>query len=124
MTEPSRRSIGALRAAFENRCPRCGVGRLLDGYLTPAPRCAECGVDLERHEAGDGAVFIVLTALCFVGVGATAALELTVRPPIWLTLSLVSALVIALTLALLPLVKRFLIAQALNLASRGEQERR
>lgn len=36
------------------RCPRCGEGRLLAGYLKPATSCAACAEDLSELRADDG----------------------------------------------------------------------
>ena len=33
------------------RCPRCGQGRLFDGWFAMRPECDECGLDL-RQEPG------------------------------------------------------------------------
>ena len=46
---------------WRGRCPRCGEGRLFDGFLTVAPRCANCGLDFSFADSGDGpAVFIMM----------------------------------------------------------------
>ncbi len=69
------------------RCPRCGRGPLFSGFLKVARGCPACGQDFSRAgESGDGpAVFIILIVgfLCCFGALFT---DLSVHPPIWMTL--------------------------------------
>ena len=56
MTQPS-----PLTAALTCRCPRCGEGKLFQGFLTLRPHCDKCGLDYGTFDSGDGpAVFIIL----------------------------------------------------------------
>jgi uncharacterized protein (DUF983 family) len=42
------------------RCPRCGEGRLFQGFLTLRPKCERCGLDYSFADAADGpAVFVI-----------------------------------------------------------------
>jgi uncharacterized protein (DUF983 family) len=43
-----------LAAAIRSRCPRCGHGRLFDGFLKLAPRCNVCGLDYSFADPADG----------------------------------------------------------------------
>ena len=46
---------------LRGRCPRCGEGKLFQGFLTLRPRCERCGLDFNFADAGDGpAVFVIL----------------------------------------------------------------
>ena len=46
------------RTGLSASCPRCGEGKLFAGLLTPARRCANCGLDYDFIDSGDGpAVF-------------------------------------------------------------------
>ena len=45
------------------RCPRCGKGKLFDGFLTLKPKCDACGLDFSFADAGDGpAIFVIMIA--------------------------------------------------------------
>lgn len=101
-----------VQAALSNRCPRCGQGAILSGYLEPNHFCGHCGLDFTKHAAGDGAPFIVLTVLCFFAVGLVAWLELSYEPPGWVHAVVVLPLVFMVGGPLLPIVKRFVIAQS------------
>jgi uncharacterized protein (DUF983 family) len=62
---------------FRCRCPRCGEGRLLAGFLTVRPRCDSCGLDLGFAESADGpAIFIIFIVgfLIMTLAGVTEAL--------------------------------------------------
>jgi uncharacterized protein (DUF983 family) len=42
------------------KCPRCGEGRIFDGFLTLKKQCGVCGLDLAFAEAADGPAFFVI----------------------------------------------------------------
>ena len=51
----------AFVAGLACRCPRCGAGRLYDGFLALRERCEICGLDFAAADTGDGpAVFLIL----------------------------------------------------------------
>ncbi|MBM3517187.1 MAG: DUF983 domain-containing protein [Alphaproteobacteria bacterium] len=88
MTGEAYGPISPFRAGLACRCPRCGRGKLFDGFLAVAPACTECGLDLGKQDSGDGpAVFIVLI-LGFIIVAAALILEMALAPPLWLHLVL------------------------------------
>lgn len=49
-----------LRGAW-NRCPACGQGRILRGYLTVVPECDRCGAPLGSYPSADGPAFFTIT---------------------------------------------------------------
>ena len=109
---------------LRGRCPRCGQGRLFDGFLKVTPRCQACGLDLAFADAADGpAVFVIL----FVGFAVAAAaliVEIGFMPPIWVHILLWGPLVIILSLGLLRPLKGVMIAvQYVNRAKEGELDR-
>jgi uncharacterized protein (DUF983 family) len=58
-----------IRTGLACRCPRCGKGKLFQGFLELRPRCDVCGLDYAFADAGDGpAVFVILIA-GFIVVG-------------------------------------------------------
>jgi len=93
------------------RCPRCGQGKLYDGLLTVAPRCASCGLDLAKLDTGDSAIGLVVLLLGAVAVGLAILLESLVAPPFWVHIVLWGPLVIVGAILLLRIVKAWLIAQ-------------
>ena len=91
MNEADYPPLSAFRTGIACRCPRCGQGRLYDGFLKVAEACERCGLVLKGEDAGDGpAVFIVLI-LGFVIIGLALWTEMTFRPPIWLHMAYLRA---------------------------------
>jgi uncharacterized protein (DUF983 family) len=72
-----------LQVALGCRCPRCGRGKLYDGLLAVAPRCANCGLDLQAQDAGDGPAVIVVFILGAVVVALAIVVEILFAPPLW-----------------------------------------
>lgn len=83
MTSPERPAISTLAAALLCRCPRCGRGKLYDGIVSVAPRCAVCGLDLRAHDAGDGPIVFVVFLLGAIVVALAVLVEFTFAPPLW-----------------------------------------
>jgi uncharacterized protein (DUF983 family) len=108
---------------LRGRCPRCGQGRLFSGFVTVAPRCGVCDLDLGFADAGDGpAVFVSLVA-GFVVLGAALAVEIAFEPPLWIYPIVFAPLALVVCVALLRPFKGFLIAaQYVNRAEQGRLE--
>ena len=67
-------------AGFRSRCPRCGEGKLFAGYLTVAPRCGHCGLDLAEIDTGDGPAFFVVLVVGAIVAPLALALETLKQP--------------------------------------------
>jgi uncharacterized protein (DUF983 family) len=106
------------------RCPRCGEGKLFDGYLKLRPRCVACGQDFAFADSADGpAVFIMLIA-GFAVLGAALYVEITYEPTILLHMLIWLPLAVILCLGLLRPMKGLAIAlQFVNKAQEGRRER-
>ncbi len=95
---------------LRGRCPRCGKGRLFQGFLQLRPRCENCGLDFDFADAGDGpAVFVILIGGAIV-VGAALITEVVYQPPYWLHAMLWLPLILLVTLAPLRPIKGLMIA--------------
>lgn len=106
------------------RCPRCGEGKLFDGFLTLAPRCRNCGLDFKFADSGDGpAVFVTLLA-GFVVLGVALWAELKYEPPIWLHLVVFLPMTLVVCLGMLRPLKGVMVAlQYRNKAEEGRLEK-
>ena len=106
------------------RCPRCGKGRLLQGFLDLRPRCEACGLDYGFADSGDGpAVFVILIA-GFLVVGSALIVEVLYQPPLWLHAVLWLPLILATTLLPLRPLKGLMIAlQYHHKAAEGRLDR-
>ncbi len=103
------------------RCPRCGEGRLFDGFLKLAPECKACGLDFSFADSADGPAFFIVTAVGFIVAGAALLVEISYSPPIWVHVVLWGPLVLVLCLGLLRPLKGVMVA--LQYANRAEQGR-
>jgi uncharacterized protein (DUF983 family) len=81
---------------MKGRCPRCGQGKLFNGFLTLAPRCDVCGLDYSFADPADGPAFFVMIFACIPSVFFAVWAELTYEPTIWFHL-FVTAPIVALT---------------------------
>lgn len=106
-----------------SRCPRCASGKLYRGFITVAPRCDSCGLDLKFADSGDGpAIFIILLAGFFI-IGLLLYVEVKYEPPIWLHLLIFLPLTLVVCLGMLRPLKGVLIAlQYRNKAEPGRLE--
>ncbi|HEX8827912.1 MAG TPA: DUF983 domain-containing protein, partial [Xanthobacteraceae bacterium] len=98
MTEPTITTLsGAIGAGLSCSCPRCGKGRLFEGFLTLRPRCEHCGLDYAFADSGDGpAVFVMFIAGAIV-VGAALITEILFHPPYWVHAALWLPLILVVT---------------------------
>jgi uncharacterized protein (DUF983 family) len=92
-----------------NACPRCGNGRLFDGFLSLKPACTACGLSYDFENAGDGpAVFVILGAGAFMA-GLVLWTEVQYQPPLWLHALVFLPLTLIVCLAMLRPLKAMLI---------------
>lgn len=101
---------GSIRAGLTCACPRCGRGKLFQGFLTLRPRCEVCGLDYGFGNSGDGpAVFIMFLSGAIV-VAAALVTEAEYHPPYWVHAALWLPLILILTLGPLRPMKGLMIA--------------
>ena len=60
MTE---RKPSPIAAGLACRCPRCGTGKLFQGFLDLRLRCEACGLDYSFADSGDGPALSLLVTL-------------------------------------------------------------
>jgi uncharacterized protein (DUF983 family) len=102
-------AVGVVQSALLGRCPRCGQGKLFNGYLSIAPSCAACGLDFAHFDAGDGpAVFVILIVGAIV-CGLALYVEFTYQPPYWVHAALWLPTIVILSFTLLRLMKSLLL---------------
>ena len=100
----------ALSTGLGCRCPRCGRGRLFDGYLTLRPACEACGLDFAFADSGDGPAFFVMSAVGVVVVFCAMIVEFSYEPPLWLHALLWVPMTLGLSLLMVRPAKGLLIA--------------
>ena len=110
MTEDYYPSVSPIKAGLTCRCPRCGEGRLFDGFLTVAGACEICELDLSAQDSGDGPAVFVILILGFVIVGLALWTEVAFTPPLWVHMALWPPAILLGALAMLRPLKATLIA--------------
>ena len=100
------RKLGqALARGFLGRCPACGKGHVLQGYLSPRLQCEICSENLARYQSADFAPYLVTFA-----VGLTFTPLILVSTMIWdvpeaLAIGVGLSAALACALTLLPRMK-------------------
>ncbi|MGL4295880.1 MAG: DUF983 domain-containing protein [Aestuariivirga sp.] len=114
--------ISPLKTGLSGSCPRCGRGKLFDGYLSVAPRCNSCGLSYAFADGGDGAAWFVMLFVCIVGVGSILGVEVAYSPPFWVHALIAVPLLIILPMLLLRPVKGVLLCQQWKTGAREGQQ--
>jgi uncharacterized protein (DUF983 family) len=58
--EEERELWPAVFKGFRRKCPRCGSGPLLKGYLKVRDNCTVCREELHHHRADDGPAYLTI----------------------------------------------------------------
>ncbi|PIV72641.1 MAG: hypothetical protein COW55_16060 [Rhodobacteraceae bacterium CG17_big_fil_post_rev_8_21_14_2_50_65_11] len=74
----------AVRTGWRRRCPNCGKGHLLKGYLTVNPTCEYCGLDLSKARADDGPAYVTILVMGHISVVAMLEVFVLFRPEPWI----------------------------------------
>jgi uncharacterized protein (DUF983 family) len=112
--------VDPVSAGLKARCPRCGTGRLFNGYIATAKGCSNCGLDYAFIDSGDGPVPFVILLVGFIVAGLALWTDVSYAPPLWLHFIIWIPLAVILSLVSLRWVKGILIAlQYRNKAGSG-----
>ena len=111
MTDNYYPTLSPLTTGLAAKCPRCGRGKLFDGYLTVAKSCRKCGLSFAFADSGDGAAWFVMLFVSVVGVGSILGVEIAYSPPLWVHLLLAVPILVVMPLILLRPVKGVLLCQ-------------
>ena len=105
------RQLGpAMRRGWARRCPSCGSGPLLRGYLTVRESCPVCGEALHHQRADDGPAYLTILIVGHLMAPLILYVFTTFRPDPLVLASVFSVGTVALSLYLLPRLKGALVA--------------
>ena len=107
---PERDLRAALRRGWSQRCPACGEGALLDGYLTVRDACPVCGTELFHHRADDGPAWATILITGHLLAPAMLMVYVAWRPEAWKMALGFCIVFVALSLYLLPRLKGMFVA--------------
>ncbi len=103
--DEDRRPLQAAMRGLRGRCPACGEGRVLTGYLTANPACGTCGEGFAHLRADDMPPWLTILIVGHVVVPLLLLVEQTWQPAIWLQMAAWPAVTLALLLLVLPRCK-------------------
>ncbi len=95
---------------WRRRCPKCGTGPLMSGYLTVRERCAVCREDLHHHRADDGPAYLTILIVGHLMAPLLLVVFTTWRPDPLVLFTIFAVGCVALSLYLLPRLKGVIVA--------------
>ncbi|MFT3972633.1 MAG: DUF983 domain-containing protein [Amaricoccus sp.] len=103
--EPERDTRRAILRGWSRRCPACGEGALMDGFLTVRRACPACGTELYHHRADDGPAWATILITGHIMAPLMLFVFVELRPQAWVMALGFSVVFVALSLYLLPRLK-------------------
>ena len=105
------RPVGrSLRRGWRCRCPNCGSGPILRGYLKVRDTCPVCSEELFHHRADDGPAYLTILIVGHLMAPLILMVFTHYRPDPWVLASVFSVGTVALSLFLLPRLKGAVVA--------------
>jgi uncharacterized protein (DUF983 family) len=98
----------AARRAVANRCPHCGKGKLMRGYLKQVDNCAVCGESFGQIRADDAAPWLTIILVGHVFLPFAFMVNLDWMPT-WVAMLSLATVFVAISLAILPRAKMLFI---------------
>lgn len=92
----------AVTRGVRGRCPACGRGRVLDGYLTATQACSFCGEGYAHLRADDMPPWLTIMVVGHVVVPLLLLVEKLWHPSMMLQMAVWPVVTLALMLVLLP----------------------
>ncbi|PRX35089.1 Uncharacterized conserved protein, DUF983 family [Meinhardsimonia xiamenensis] len=100
----------AIRRGLRRRCPSCGAGPMLQGYLKVRESCPVCGEDLSHQRADDGPAYLTILIVGHVMAPLLMWVFTAFRPEPLVLASVFLVGTVALSLYLLPRLKGMIVA--------------
>jgi uncharacterized protein (DUF983 family) len=120
MNDRSYPAQSPIRTGIACRCPRCGQGKLYSGFLRVAETCTVCHLNLAEADSGDGPAVFLIFILGAIAVPLAFYLQFSLALPEWLTMSILTLVVLGGALLLLRPAKGVMVAlQYRNRAGEG-----
>lgn len=107
---PERALRPALLRGWRRRCPNCGSGPLLRGYLKVRETCPVCDEALHHQRADDGPAYLTILIVGHLMAPLILIVFTQYRPEPLVLASLFSVGCVALSLYLLPRLKGLMVA--------------
>ncbi len=111
----------ALRRGLIGRCPNCGQSRLFASYLKQVEACAACGEAYRHIRSDDAAPWLTILVVGHLLAPVILAMEMGTSWPNWVSMTVWPAAALAMTLALLPRAKGFLLSVIWAMRAQGSE---
>lgn len=95
----------AMKRGWRRRCPNCGSGALLAGYLKVADHCPVCGQDFRHQRADDGPAYLTILIVGHLMAPFIHLLYVRFQLEPLVMASILTVICVALCLYLLPRIK-------------------
>ncbi|MGJ8544816.1 MAG: DUF983 domain-containing protein [Sulfitobacter sp.] len=95
----------AMRNGWRGKCPRCGSGNLLHGYLKVNDHCTVCEQEFHHHRADDGPAYLTILVVGHLLAPLLHIVFVTWRPSPLTLFTIFTVGCVALSLYLLPRLK-------------------
>lgn len=99
----------AMLRGWRRRCPNCGSGPVLRGYLKVREACPTCATEFHHHRADDGPPYLTILIVGHIMAPFMHVYWTQFRPEPLMMASVLSVGCVALSLYLLPRIKGMLI---------------
>jgi uncharacterized protein (DUF983 family) len=99
----------AVLRALLGRCPHCGKGRLMRGYLKQVELCSACGESFGKIRADDAAPWLTIIVVGHIFLPLAFLVNLDWMPT-WAAMVFLASVFAGLSLAILPRAKMLFIA--------------
>lgn len=109
-SEEDRPTWPAVRRGWRRKCPNCGNGPLLSGYLTVRGSCPVCREELHHHRADDGPAYLTILIVGHLMAPLLHIVFVRFRPEPLVLFTVFAVGCVALTLYLLPRIKGAIVA--------------
>ncbi|WP_108885188.1 DUF983 domain-containing protein [Pseudoprimorskyibacter insulae] len=100
----------AIWKGWRRKCPNCGTGPLLKGYLKVRDTCQVCREELHHQRADDGPAYLTILIVGHIMAPALLVVFTTWRPEPLILFTIFAVGCIGLSLYLLPRLKGVVVA--------------
>ena len=109
-SQPERDLRPAMLRGWRRRCPNCGSGPMLKGYLKVRDECAICGEVMHHHRADDGPAYLTILIVGHLMAPLILIVFTRFRPEPLVLATVFSIGCVTLSLYLLPRLKGLMVA--------------
>lgn len=99
----------AMFRGWRRKCPNCGAGPMLRGYLKVRDTCPVCGEQFHHHRADDGPAYLTILIVGHIMAPALLYVFTKFRPDPLVLCTIFTVGTVALSLWLLPRLKGMIV---------------